>query len=308
MSNNSSPNNNNQSPVNQPIDGSEQPSNTNNAEQHHADTMMGEAPWVPDVQDGMSNINPEDLGPNANPELIVRYLQQQTARCANLLQLATVRGNMDEVQTLVQDHNNWKHRLAIIESILQEQHQRTPPIKTEPSSSKTTLVPKDLPAFQLKGQHRHDKRRESYDSAETFLDDFEFHLQAHGLDVEQNWRRLIPLTCDANRRAWLLSTMKKDKIIDWSSFRVEVEKYFTSPYTIFYRRHKIRTMKQGNNEPLREYSNKLQEYAFKYGIPNNQDLVFNYLCSLNKRYHKQAWTLIANHHGDKIPDHIEPVV
>ena len=67
-------------------------------------------------------------------------------------------------------------------------------------------------------------------------------------------------------------------------------------------------MKQGKTEPLREYSNKMQEYALKYGIPNNQDLVFNYLCSLNRRYRKQAWTLIANHHGDKIPDHIEPVV
>ncbi|KAG2205302.1 hypothetical protein INT45_007800, partial [Circinella minor] len=304
MSNNSSPNNNQQSPVNQSS------VNNNNQSQHaHADdTMMGEAPWIPDVQDGLGNINPEELGLNSDPALTARYFQLQIARSTNLLHLATIRGNMDEVQNLAQQHENWKHHLAIIENLLQEQQQLRQPAKAEASSSKNNLVPKDLPAFQLKGQHCHDKRRESYDSAETFLDDFEVYLSAHGLNVEQNWRRLIPLTCDANRRAWLLTTMKKDGITNWSTFRQEVEKYFTSPYTIFYRRHRIRTMKQGKTEPLREYSNKMQEYAFKYGILNNQDLVFNYLCSLNKRYRKQAWSLIANHHGDKIPNHIEPVV
>ncbi|KAG2215282.1 hypothetical protein INT45_012704, partial [Circinella minor] len=49
-------------------------------------------------------------------------------------------------------------------------------------------------------------------------------------------------------------------------------------------------------------------YAVKYGIPNNQDLVFNYLCSLNHQYCNKAWTLIANHHGDQIPDKLELVV
>ncbi|KAG2213627.1 hypothetical protein INT45_002163 [Circinella minor] len=155
MSNNSSPNNTKQSPINQ------NSVNNNNQSQHaHANTMMGEAPWIPDMQDGLGSINPKDLGPNSDPALTARYFQQQIARSANLLHVATIR---------------------------------------EASSSKSTLVPKDLPAFQLKGQHCHDKRQESYDSAETFLDDFEVHLSAHGLDVEQNWRRLIPLTCDANR-------------------------------------------------------------------------------------------------------------
>ena len=32
-----------------------------------------ETPWVPDVQDGMTNINPEDVGLNAHPTLTVRY-------------------------------------------------------------------------------------------------------------------------------------------------------------------------------------------------------------------------------------------
>ena len=150
------------------------------------------------------------------------------------------------------------------------------------------MVPKDLLVFQLRGQNRHDKRRDSYDSAESFLDDFEVHLAAYELDIEENWRRLIPMTCDANRRAWLLPTMKKSEITNWSNFCVEVQHYFTSPYTIFYRRHRIRTMKQASSQSLREYLNKLQEYAVKYSIPNNQDFVFNYLCSLNRHYKKKA--------------------
>ena len=96
-----------------------------------------------------------------------------------------------------------------MESLIEEQQQHQVKSKV---NKKSPVVPKDLPAFQLCGQHRHDKRRESYDSAESFLDDFEVHLVAYELDIEENWRRLIPMTCNANRRAWLLSTMKKDDI------------------------------------------------------------------------------------------------
>ncbi|KAG2205756.1 hypothetical protein INT45_005874, partial [Circinella minor] len=127
-----------------------------------------------------------------------------------------------------------KH-LTIMEDILKnEQSEKEVPPK---DIRKPPIVPKDLPVFQLRGQHRHDKRRDSYDSAKSFLDNFEVHLAAYELEIEGNW-----------------------------------------------------------------------QYAVKYGIPNNQDLVFNYLCSLNRQYRKKAWTLIANHHGDQILDKLEPVV
>ena len=269
--------------------------------------MMEDAsPWIPDNQDGLEPIHPSQLGPNTKPEVVVKYLRQQLIRCTSLITLATIRNNLEEVQALNEQRKDFQERLTILEDVLKNAQSRQElPIK---DNHKSPVVPKDLPVFQLRGQHRHDKRRDSYDSAESFLDDFEVHLAAYELDIEENWRRLIPMTCDANRRAWLLSTMKKQEITNWNSFRVEVERYFTSPYTIFYRRHRIRTMKQSKNQSLREYSNKLQEYAVKYGIPNNQDLVFNYLCSLNHQYRKKAWTLIANHHGDQIPDKLEPVV
>ncbi|KAG2217751.1 hypothetical protein INT45_005472 [Circinella minor] len=271
------------------------------------DAMMEDtAPWIPDNHDGVEQIHPSQLGPNSKPETVIRYLRQQLIRCTSLITLATIRNNLDEVHTLNEQRKDFQEQLAIMEDVLRNE-QSNQKVSTK-DNRKTPVVPKDLPAFQLRGQHRHDKRRDSYDSAESFLDDFEVHLAAYELDVEDNWRRLIPMTCDANRRAWLLSTMKKPEIDNWISFRAEVERYFTSPYTIFYRRHRIRTMKQSKNQSLREYSNKLQEYAVKYGIPNNQDLVFNYLCSLNHQYRKKAWTLIANHHGDQIPDKLEPVV
>ncbi|KAG2217965.1 hypothetical protein INT45_001399, partial [Circinella minor] len=228
-------------------------------------------PWVPDSQDGLEQIHPSQLGPNSKPEAVIKYLRQQLIRCTSLITLATIRNNLDEVQALNNQRKDFQERLTIIEDIIKNE-QSNQEVTTN-QHHKTPVVPKDLPAFQLRGQHRHDKRRDSYDSAESFLDDFEVHLAAYELDIEENWRRLIPITCDANRRAWLLSTMKKQEITNWNSFRAEVEHYFTSPYTIFYRRHRIRTMKQSKNQSLREYSNKLQEYAVKYGIPNNQDLI-----------------------------------
>lgn len=52
----------------------------------------------------------------------------------------------------------------------------------------------------------------------------------------------------------------------------------------------------------------LQEYAVKTGIANNQELVFNYLCSLHRRYRKRSWSIVHNHYGENIPDELEPIV
>ncbi|KAG2223405.1 hypothetical protein INT45_001711 [Circinella minor] len=129
-----------------------------------------------------------------------------------MIQLATIRGNTEEINTLVNQRQEWRHRQTVMENLLAEKEQQITKVTSSSVShmnKRNPIVPKDLPAFQLRGHHRQDKNKDSYDSAESFLDDFEVHLAAYELDIEDNWRRLIPMTCDANRRSWMLSTIRR---------------------------------------------------------------------------------------------------
>lgn len=159
-----------------------------------------------------------------------------------------------------------------------------------------------MPAFQFHGGARHAKHKARFDSAQSFLEEFRTVLEGHSLDIEQHWRRLMPLTVNSNSRAWLREVMGKDSVTNWQSFCNEIIKQYSPPYTMFYRRYRLRTMRQGAGEPLRQYSTKYQEYAVKTGIANNQELVFNYLCSLHRRYRKRSWSLVHNNYGENIPD------
>lgn len=102
--------------------------------------------------------------------------------------------------------------------------------------------------------------------------------------------------------------MAKEGVIDWDTFCQERIKQYSPPYTMFYRRYHLRTMWQKSHESLRQYSTKFQEYAVKTGIANNHELVFNYLCSLHRRYRKRSWSLVHNHYGEEIPEELQPIV
>lgn len=176
------------------------------------------------------------------------------------------------------------------------------------TNNQNALVPRQLPAFQFYGSPRHAKNKARFDSAQSFLEEFRTVLDGHSLDIEQHWRRLMPLTVNSNSRAWLRELMGKDSVNSWDSFCSEIIKQYSPPYTMFYRRYHLRTMRQKAGESLRQYSTKFQEYAVKTGIANNQELVFNYLCSLHRRYRKRSWSIVHNRYGEDIPDELEPIV
>lgn len=82
--------------------------------------------------------------------------------------------------------------------------------------------------------------------------------------------------------------MDKDSVMTWEDFKAAVERFHSTPYMMFYRRYKLRTMRQKKGESLCQYTTKFQQYVSKAGIPNNEELVFNYLCSLNGRYCRKS--------------------
>ncbi|CDS08352.1 hypothetical protein LRAMOSA02300 [Lichtheimia ramosa] len=72
---------------------------------------------------------------------------------------------------------------------------------------------------------------------------------------------------------------------------------------------KLRTMRQKKGEFLHQYTTKFQQYVFKAGIPNNEELVFNHLCSLNGRYRCESWQIVHNNMSAvEMPNELEPVI
>ncbi|KAG0749917.1 hypothetical protein G6F62_013369 [Rhizopus arrhizus] len=55
------------------------------------------------------------------------------------------------------------------------------------------VVPNDLPVLQLRGETLWRKKADPFDSAYDFCNTFETVLHAHGLSLNSNWERLLPL-------------------------------------------------------------------------------------------------------------------
>lgn len=102
----------------------------------------------------------------------------------------------------------------------------------------------------------------------------------------------------------------KEGIQTWQRFKAEVIKAFNSRYAIFYRRYKLRTMKQGRTESLRATpqisKNMLALWAYR-----TMKIWFTSTCllsSLNDKYRKNAWGVVANQFSHKMPNTLDPVI
>lgn len=246
--------------------------------QDHQDGAT-QTPWNPDRQD---TVNAADflanLQPGATRGQVMEALQRQIESLdATITDLATG-DNQDRFVHVTQQRDILNERLTTLRRIHNQNTNETTGTRANNTNSQDALVPRHLPAFQFFGGVRHAKNKARYDSAQSFLEEFRTVLEGHSLNIEQHWRRLMPLTVNSNSRAWLRELMGKEGVNDWSTFCQEIIKQYSPPYTMFYRRNHLRTMRQKSTESLRQYSTKFQEYAVKTGIANNQELVFNYLC------------------------------
>ncbi|KAI9484995.1 hypothetical protein BDB00DRAFT_851998 [Zychaea mexicana] len=144
-------------------------------------------------QDSSDFIKPEQLGPDADPKVVCTYLEQQSLVTCPDQQII-----MKTKRFQLIPYENWKERLNTMKALSD---------KTLDDTKVAHLVPKNLP----------------------FLDDFVYVLEAHSINVEKHWKRLMPLTCDATRRAWLVKTMQRHDM-NWTKFRVEFSRAFSSLY------------------------------------------------------------------------------
>ncbi|KAI9484343.1 hypothetical protein BDB00DRAFT_856054 [Zychaea mexicana] len=234
--------------------------------QHHEQLEENPSsnPWTPDQQDSVDLIKPDQLGPDADPKVVCTYLEQQVHLKEAYLQSLVTCPDQQVFLAAKSDYENWKERLNTMKALSD---------KTLDDAKVAHLVPKNLP----------------------FLDDFAYVLEAHSIN-----KRLMPLTCDATRRAWLVKTMQRHDM-NWTKFREEFCRAFSSPY-------QMRTLTQNSNEALREYTNRYLELACSSGIPDNEELGYGFLSSLNKKYCQRVWNVGANHFGLQFPSTLDAVI
>ncbi|KAI9496077.1 hypothetical protein BDB00DRAFT_810241 [Zychaea mexicana] len=150
-------------------------------------------------QDSADLIKPDQLGPDTDPQVVRTYLEQQVHLKEAYLQSLVTCPDQQAFLATKSNYENWKERLNTMKSLSD---------KTLDDAKVAHLVPKNLPVFNLRG-HTTFAKGKSYDSPEQFFDDFAYVLEAHSINVKNYWKRLMPLTYNATRRAWLVKTMQR---------------------------------------------------------------------------------------------------
>lgn len=161
---------------------------------------------------------------------------------------------------------------------------------------KQTLVPFGFPALQIKGGPIRNKDKKIHESIKAFLNRFEVQLKAHGLSLDDQWERLFWLTCDDLQRSWFGRTLA-ERNYAWQQVREHLEKAFGNPYYLWKKRHEVRNLHQKPGESLRLYTERFQEIAFDAGLEDGEELVWNYVSSLQRPIREKVWSTLTNHYG-----------
>ncbi|KAL1931071.1 hypothetical protein VTP01DRAFT_10208 [Rhizomucor pusillus] len=102
----------------------------------------------------------------------------------------------------------------------------------------------------------------------------------------------------------------KEGIQTWQRFKAEVIKAFNSRYAIFYRRYKLRIMKKAVRNPC-EATPQISKNMLALRAYRTTKIWFTGTCllsSLNDKYRKNAWGVVANQFSHKMPNTLDPVI
>ncbi|KAG1168619.1 hypothetical protein G6F70_009027 [Rhizopus microsporus] len=175
------------------------------------------------------------------------------------------------------------------------------------SLSARLVVPQDLPALQLKGESVWRKRCESFDSAYDFCNTFENVLRAHGLALNSNWERLLPLCMNAEQVSWCREALV-DKNLQWKQVRPMILNHFDTPYRKFLLMVELSDMKQDLHESNREYANRYQKLRREAGMQDNTHLAVMFFASLKPNVKSMMQVALSSHFGTTLPTSINQIV
>ena len=207
-------------------------------------------------------------------------------------QTATAKERSVARRELEEAKQSWKDFLEAKAG--QEDHLEQP---SEKQSNKNALVPKELPAFQVKGGPIRDKTKKIHDTVRTFISAFEVQLRAYNLvPVDEHWERLFWLTCNDTQRQWFEKTLA-NKGLSWSEACAQLEKEHSNPFYVWRKKDEHRHLAQRADEPIRMFLERYQEVSYEANLKHDQDLVYNFVCSLLPSVKKEAWSTLTNHYG-----------
>lgn len=150
-------------------------------------------PWVPDEDDINVTLN---LSPGATAEQTMAALGELITHMDATLNGLARGDNQRRFRAMAEKRNEYAERLNVLQqiqesnaapttsSLYQSFHAPCPP--TPSSTNLNTLVPRNLPAFQLQGGPRHNRNKERFDSVQSFMEEFRTMLEGHSLVVEDH--------------------------------------------------------------------------------------------------------------------------
>ncbi|CAO3638289.1 unnamed protein product [Mucor fragilis] len=191
-------------------------------------------------------------------------------------------------------------------------------------SSGLKISKRDLPKFQLEdNKAKPFPSEEAYRSVDHFLSEFEKIVYSSGQDIENVWRKYIPLTLSYELDDWLKTTVMK--CIVWRDVKLVFSKKFGTVVSRIHKRRAVMNMEIGFNESVDEYSNRFFRTVGEAGYHRDDMTIGDvFLLSLPEAWQlnictvllsntkRQTWTATEIHNaavdllGEKTPQSLLP--
>ncbi|GAA5817831.1 hypothetical protein MFLAVUS_011388 [Mucor flavus] len=161
------------------------------------------------------------------------------------------------------------------------------PVKMQ-DEKKSSLVPSSLPFLQLKTDIAVFKKHvEVFDSVYDFCTQFQTVLEAHSLNMDDHWERLLPMSLNKEERSWFNEKLR-NKLLSWSEARNKILDHFDTPYRKFLLMVKVWSSKQQAGESTRVFASRFQNLRRQAGLLDGLQLVLCFWCALRESIRRVA--------------------
>ncbi|GAA5806349.1 hypothetical protein HPULCUR_011882 [Helicostylum pulchrum] len=255
----------------------------------------------------------EDVSSNVSvslsPEVADGLMETAQENLINLKnQYSILYGHYLSYQKVNPDSDNTKNAFAICKdaekkyvdakdafAIFKSIHE---PVKM-PDEKKSSLVPSSLPFLQLKTDITLFKKHlEVFDSVYDFCTQFQTVLEAHSLNMDDHWERLLPMSLNKEERSWFDEKLR-NKLLSWSEARNKILDHFDTPYRKFLLMVKVWTLKQQASESTR---------VRQAGLHDGLQLVLCFWCALREAVRRVASVAVSSQYGSKLPVKIDAMI
>jgi len=251
-------------------------------------------------------------------------LRKENAQIAYLKALSDPAVNDDEADRLRDSVANLeKHIKTLTDALKAAAASNAATAKASAANSSSAsglkISKRDLPKFQLEdNKAKPFPTEEAYRSVDHFLSEFEKIVYSSGQDIENVWRKYIPLTLSYELDDWMKTVVMKCHV--WHEVKLVFSKKFGTVVSKIHKRRAVMNMEIGFDESVDEYSNRFFRTVGEAGYHRDDMTIGDvFLLSLPEPWQlnictvllsntkRQAWTAAEIHNaavdllGEKTP-------